>query len=106
MRVLDVFERGEDEFDDDEKFDDDGGESRAEVRLEVRRRRRTRSRRRGFGNDALFGVEEQCALFDDFHGGDGNDDDDDAKKKKERKRRVSIQLRARFEGRDASFRCG
>ena len=28
------------------------------------------------------------------------------RKKKERKRRVSIQLRARFEGRDASFRCG
>ena len=102
MCVLDVFEnRGEDEF------DDDGGESRAGARLEVRRRTRTRSRRRrGFGNDALFGVEEQCALFDDFFRGDGNDDDDDAKKKKERKRRVSIQLRARFEGRDASFRCG
>ena len=94
VRVLDVvFERGEDEFNDE-----------LEARLEVRTTTRW-SRRRGFGDDALEGLEEQCcALFDDDKGGDGNDKN--AKKTKERKRRVSIQLRARFEGRDASFRCG
>ena len=85
---MDVFEHGEE---DDDEFDDGGGESRA--RLE----RTTRRRRRGSRDDAL-GLEER-ALFDD--GVDGND-----AKKKKRKRRVSIQLRARFEGHDAPFRCG
>lgn len=84
VRVLDVFERGEDEFNDE-----------LEARLEVRTTT-CWSRRRGFGDDS------QCALFDDFYkGGDGNDKN--AKKTKERKRRVSIQLRARFEGHDAPF---
>ena len=97
MCVLDVFERGEDdEFNNDE----------LEARLEEVRTTTRWSRRRGFGDDALEGLEEQCcALFDDDKGGDGNDKN--AKKKtKERKRRVSIQLRARFEGHDAPFRCG
>ena len=92
VSVLDVFERGEDEFNDE-----------LEARLEVRTTT-CWSRRRGFGDDALKGLEEQCALFDDDKGGDGNDKN--AKKTKERKRRVSIQLRARFEGHDAPFRCG
>ena len=93
VSVLDVFERGEDEFNDE-----------LEARLEVRTTTRW-SRRRGFGDAALEGLEEQCcALFDDDKGGDGNDKN--AKKTKERKRRVSIQLRARFEGHDAPFRCG
>ena len=87
VSVLDVFERGEDEFNDE-----------LEARLEVRTTT-CWSRRRGFGDDS------QCALFDDDKGGDlGNDKN--AKKTKERKRRVSIQLRARFEGHDAPFRCG
>ena len=95
---MDVFERGEDEFNNDE----------LEARLEVRTTTRW-SRRRGFGDDALEGLEEQCcALFDDDNkGGDLGNDKNAKKKTKERKRLcVSIQLRARFEGHDAPFRCG
>ena len=88
VSVLDVFERGEDEFNDE-----------LEARLEVRTTTRW-SRRRGFGDDA------QRALFDDDNKGGDLGNDKNAKKTKERKRRVSIQLRARFEGHDAPFRCG
>ena len=96
VSVLDVFERGEDEFNNDE----------LEARLEVRTTTRW-SRRRVFGDDALEGLEEQCcALFDDDNKGGDLGNDKNAKKTKERKRRVSIQLRARFEGHDAPFRCG
>ena len=87
---MDVFERGEDEFNNDE----------LEARLEVRTTTRW-SRRRGFGDDW-----PQRALFDDDNKGGDLGNDKNAKKTKERKRRVSIQLRARFEGHDAPFRCG
>ena len=92
VSVLDVFERGEDEFNNDE----------LEARLEVRTTTRW-SRRRGFGDDW-----PQRALFDDDNkGGDLGNDKNAKKKTKERKRLcVSIQLRARFEGHDAPFRCG
>ena len=91
---MDVFERGEDEFNNDE----------LEARLEEVRTTTRWSRRRGFGDDW-----PQRALFDDdTKGGDlGNDTNAKKKTKEERKRLcVSIQLRARFEGHDAPFRCG